>query len=405
MEVQPYLESSLSTPDRITRQLYRLHTVTNTMFSNNLVLDQVLETNQKLLNQICDILAQAESKVLEFSKLYHIAENSHDNKAILSDEDETTSHSEDEYVISASNELRNSAASIPVSNLSIEELKISNPSLNEEYDASSNDTSSIESQNQESSLPNDLAIENKSDIDNSSEKLYENIKSDLIIEDDTNLDINQPINDSQEQDIEKRKEEERMQQKLEAQQRRQLLERAEKRKIIDEAKQKEQQRIEKWSKLLLEPRFDVSEKSDGFLITGYIPGMKKENVEVNYDENSRTLTLSGFSYPSASEEILLEQKLHQTLTQRYGRGYDKLFDKTTIGEFLLKMGSGDYGKFSEAYRIPNYANVDNISSSFEGGALRVAIPLKERNIMPRRNNQSNSRYNPFFSPMSRSPYW
>lgn len=100
------------------------------------------------------------------------------------------------------------------------------------------------------------------------------------------------------------------------------------------------------------PRVDLAETEDAYLIHADLPGISKENLEINYQDN--TLTLSG--------ERKAEEK-HE------GRNYVRM-ERTA-------------GSFYRAFSLPRAVQSDAIEADYKDGVLNVRIPKAEES-KPRR---------------------
>ena len=92
------------------------------------------------------------------------------------------------------------------------------------------------------------------------------------------------------------------------------------------------------------PKVDFSESEDSFLIQAELPGFKKENLEIKYE--NRTLSLSG----KRNEETKDAKILHR---ERFS------------------------GKFVRHFSLPNYIQSNKIISTFSDGILSITIPKSE----------------------------
>lgn len=383
-QIEHELNDSLPITTRIPQTLNRLRAISE-LLSNEEIMKKVMndEKNSNLLENFDHLLIQAEEKAIEFSKIFHSfqqIEKESSKDQISSEEDEEEEH---EILDKAVESLRESGANIPVINSSTD--NIDNGPIIED----------VSDDNYDSDQNNDNNVVNPSQVE-------ETTATDNDIVDDANN--NQEEIEKQKEieiqnEIELQKQKERELQKQEAEQRRKLFERAEKKKKLEEIENLEKQRISKWKRLKYEPRIDVSERADGFLITGYLSKMSKDDLEVKVDQSELTLTINGFLYPSKEEELNLKNQLLQTISYRYGRNYAASIDDEQLEDLLLRSGSGSYGAFSEAYSLPEYVDFDNIQSSYEGGALRIAIPVTRRHRTPRQTYRSPSSYDSdYFGP-------
>lgn len=102
------------------------------------------------------------------------------------------------------------------------------------------------------------------------------------------------------------------------------------------------------------PRADVLEKADRYEIRLALPGMKKEDINIEVEKN--TLKVNGEKSQQKTEE---GEKFHRT--ENY------------------------YGKFSRVFNLPEHASKDAIEAEFENGMLNITVPKLEvkeaRNIV------------------------
>lgn len=94
------------------------------------------------------------------------------------------------------------------------------------------------------------------------------------------------------------------------------------------------------------PAANVKETESGFQIDLAIPGLKKEDIDINIDE--LLLTISG---KTTSEEEVKEEKY-------------------TRQEF-------NYTAFSRSFTLNENIDIDNISAAHNNGVLSVILPKKE----------------------------
>jgi len=94
------------------------------------------------------------------------------------------------------------------------------------------------------------------------------------------------------------------------------------------------------------PVMDVEETDDEFRITAELPGMKKDDIKITFQDN--ILTISG------------EKKLEK-----------KREDKN------LYYAERRFGKFSRSISINSGVKLDKISAEFKDGVLHVVVPKAE----------------------------
>ncbi len=98
------------------------------------------------------------------------------------------------------------------------------------------------------------------------------------------------------------------------------------------------------------PTLNVSETDKTFEISVALPGMKRDDVEIHYEND--ILTISG------------ERKWKHE-EKEDGRRYHRV--------------ESGYGSFSRSLPLPNFVDSENISAQFENGELIITAPkLKEK---------------------------
>jgi HSP20 family protein len=100
------------------------------------------------------------------------------------------------------------------------------------------------------------------------------------------------------------------------------------------------------------PEMDLVETDDHYLLKADLPGMKQEDVAIEF--NDGTLTISG------------ERKAEY---ERKEKGFVRL--------------ERSFGKFSRSLTLPDGINADAITAVFHNGVLEVTIPKPEER-KPRR---------------------
>ncbi|RIJ36817.1 Hsp20/alpha crystallin family protein [Pontibacter oryzae] len=100
------------------------------------------------------------------------------------------------------------------------------------------------------------------------------------------------------------------------------------------------------------PHVDACETERGFEIEAALPGVKKEDITIDFQEGKLTIT----------GERRLEKK-------EEGRRYHML--------------ETQYGSFSRTFYLPDNVNPDKIKAEFNDGILLVSIPKDEHKTMKR----------------------
>ena len=93
-------------------------------------------------------------------------------------------------------------------------------------------------------------------------------------------------------------------------------------------------------------RVNIEETKDAYIVTAELPGLKKSDVKITFQDNQ--LTISG------------EKKEDADVKNRTFHRYERQF-----------------GSFSRTFSIPNLIQADKISASMEDGVLKVTLPKAE----------------------------
>ena len=105
---------------------------------------------------------------------------------------------------------------------------------------------------------------------------------------------------------------------------------------------RQREQDEKWS-----PRVDLSKKEGKYLIVAEVPGIKKEDLSISFEDG--LLTLAG------KKEIGREKKRE-----------DYLLRETRTGSF------------SRSFRLPREVDREGIEATYENGLLTVILPQAEK---------------------------
>ncbi len=112
-------------------------------------------------------------------------------------------------------------------------------------------------------------------------------------------------------------------------------------RIFDGIFKDENQESTHWS-----PRVDVVEFEDKFEFTSELPGMSKEDIKLEMQHNS--VTISG--------EKSFE---HEKTDKNY------------------YIGERAYGKFRRSFQLPSHVDAKQINAEFNNGVLKIDIPKLE----------------------------
>lgn len=98
---------------------------------------------------------------------------------------------------------------------------------------------------------------------------------------------------------------------------------------------------------LFQPHMDMEENENYYLMTIDLPGVKKEDIQINL--NGNVLTVSG------------ERKRTETVTDKNGS----------------RREERSFGKFQRSFTLPDTVNAEKIEANLENGVLSLALPKAE----------------------------
>lgn len=99
----------------------------------------------------------------------------------------------------------------------------------------------------------------------------------------------------------------------------------------------------------LAPRLDIAETETGFVVEVDLPGLSKEDVDIELSED--TLTITG----------------HRKTASDEGKNYHRRERYS--------------GRFGRSVQLPTLVDREGIEATFENGVLRVALPKSEK-VLP-----------------------
>ncbi len=108
-----------------------------------------------------------------------------------------------------------------------------------------------------------------------------------------------------------------------------------------EAQTSEELSTENWA-----PKVDVYQTDDSYVLNAELPGLSKE--EISIDVNDNTLTLKG----------------------------EKKFEEKVEKENYIRV-ERSYGTFTRSFVLSDNANTEGIKANYKDGVLEVTIPKKE----------------------------
>ncbi len=93
------------------------------------------------------------------------------------------------------------------------------------------------------------------------------------------------------------------------------------------------------------PTVNTREDENAYVVEVDLPGVKKEDIKVNIDQEKRTLTVSG----------------------------ERKFKEEVKKEDYYKIESS-YGKFMRTFSLPENVDAENIDAKTEDGVLHITLP-------------------------------
>lgn len=97
------------------------------------------------------------------------------------------------------------------------------------------------------------------------------------------------------------------------------------------------------------PSIDISETEDQFLISAELPGMNKEDININLENNR--LSISG----------------------------ERTIEKEEQGKKFHRVET-NYGSFERSFQLPDNVDEESISASYENGLLNISIKKSEQEV-------------------------
>lgn len=148
---------------------------------------------------------------------------------------------------------------------------------------------------------------------------------------------------------------------------------------------------EAWTRVRLPLRFHSREEDDHYIIWASIPGLDTEELIAELGEDRVTLRIEGLRLPTPQEAAQMQQKI-TTRLQKLARQSPQHFARLEGGlhhvvtDAYTELGQGEYGRFSETFRLPSDVDVPSIDASYCDGVLRLILPK----VAPRRRAVDSS---------------
>ncbi|MBX9781727.1 MAG: Hsp20/alpha crystallin family protein [Chitinophagaceae bacterium] len=106
-----------------------------------------------------------------------------------------------------------------------------------------------------------------------------------------------------------------------------------------------------WNKAMNMPAVNITENKDEYLVSLAVPGMKKNDFNIDVDGNMITI--------SCEKEESKEEKEKKFTRKEY-----------------------NYTSFSRSFTLPDEVNKEKIEANYEEGLLKISLPRKEEAKKP-----------------------
>jgi len=144
----------------------------------------------------------------------------------------------------------------------------------------------------------------------------------------------------------------------------------------------------------LTPTTRVHEEGNNYLVEAEMPGVKKENLAVEFSEGGELLHISGtrgskISSSSKSEDAQQISNTNGGETAGTEANDNANADASTEVTNEASPGSSSvpnnwfsegfsYGTFSNTFRFPRPVDVSQVQAKYEDGVLRITVPKLEK---------------------------
>lgn len=121
---------------------------------------------------------------------------------------------------------------------------------------------------------------------------------------------------------------------------------------------------------------DVKETDSSIEIIVDLPGVKKDNVQIDYDSKSNLLTISGSREESTSSSSSSSSPNNENNADANN---NQINDNKSNEKLICNERQSFYGKTTRSVRLPKNVDIDSIKASLDSGELNITIPKKDEN--------------------------
>lgn len=140
----------------------------------------------------------------------------------------------------------------------------------------------------------------------------------------------------------------------------------------------------------LRPAIDVAEEGNSFIIEAELPGVRKEDINVEIGDNGRSVTIEGklVRRSRQQEQPTVEASVNgevQEGKQSLGNGFIRTKFLTTLplaasvepNKISVERESTGHTTFTRSITLPAHADASKVSAKLADGVLTLTIPKAE----------------------------
>jgi len=141
--------------------------------------------------------------------------------------------------------------------------------------------------------------------------------------------------------------------------------------------------VDVWEQVRLPIRFHTQEQANQYVILATVSGLSIDHLKLKLGEDDRSLRVEGLKLPGLEENMQMQRRITSRL-QQLARTHPERFEdfrdvKKIAQDAYVKLGQGEFGLFSEVFRVPSDVDVEGIDASYKDGVLKIVLPKVVRN--------------------------
>ena len=136
------------------------------------------------------------------------------------------------------------------------------------------------------------------------------------------------------------------------------------------------------------PRFDVRETKDSFLLDGELPGVRQENIEIEFSdphtlvvkgrvgETDESTSNSNYHHPTVEEEGAGDKssETNESSSTAVQKSQAQAPAKSQEPDYKVWFSERRTGSFHRTFTFPVRANQDGVRASLKDGILSIVVP-------------------------------